>query len=224
MQILIVEDERKTAAFIQKALKAEGFAANTAHSGEEALLFTADKTFDVIILDIMLPGCDGLSVLRQLRERQIHTPVLLLSARGQVNERVDGLNTGADDYLAKPFALAELVARVRSLTRRRGESKSAVLRIADLALNTVAHRAQRGETIFELTNREYRLLELLMQSAGRVCTRMMILEKVWDYGFDPGSNLVDVYIKRLRKKIDEDFETKLLHTIRGVGYVLKEKL
>jgi len=170
----------------------------------------------------MLPGRDGLSVLRQLRERKNTTPVLLLSARGEVNERVEGLNAGADDYLPKPFELAELVARVRALTRRGGENKSSVLCVADLKLDTLTHKAQRGRTEIELTVREYRLLEFLMRSAGRHCGRMMILEKVWDYDFDPGTNLVDVYVRRLREKIDAGFEPRLLHTVRGSGYVLKE--
>jgi DNA-binding response OmpR family regulator len=180
--------------------------------------------FDGIVLDIMLPGRDGISVLKQLRERKNSTPVLLLSARGEVNERVEGLNAGADDYLPKPFELAELVARVRALTRRGGENKSTTLRVADLTLDTLTHKAQRGGAIIELTAREYRLLEFLMRSAGRLCARMMILEKVWDYGFDPGTNLVDVYIRRLREKIDANFQPKLLHTVRGSGYVLKETL
>ena len=185
--------------------------------------FAARATpFDGIVLDIMLPGRDGLSVLRQLRERKNVTPVLLLSARGEVNERVEGLNAGADDYLPKPFELVELVARVRALTRRGGETKSTVLRVADLTLDTLTRQAQRGETSIELTAREFRLLEFLMRSAGRLCGRMMILEKVWDYDFDPGTNLVDVYIRRLREKIDADFEPKLLQTVRGAGYVLKE--
>ena len=171
----------------------------------------------------MLPGRDGLSVLRQLRERKNTTPVLLLSARGEVNERVEGLNSGADDYLPKPFELVELVARVRALTRRGGETKSTVLRVADLTLDTLTRQAQRGETNIELTAREYRLLEFLMRSAGRMCGRMMILEKVWDYDFDPGTNLVDVYVRRLREKIDAGFEPRLLHTVRGAGYVLKEQ-
>jgi DNA-binding response OmpR family regulator len=149
--------------------------------------------------------------------------VLLLSARGQVTERVEGLNAGADDYLPKPFELVELVARVRALTRRSGDSKSPVLRVGDLSLDTITHRAERRGVGIELTAREYRLLEFLMRSAGRLCGRMMILEKVWDYDFDPGTNLVDVYIRRLRGKIDEQFEPKLLHTMRGVGYVLKEE-
>lgn len=222
MRVLVVEDEKKTASFIRKALQAEGFGVDALHEGGSVLATAAATAYDVIVLDIMLPGRDGLSVLKQLRERGNKTPVMLLSARGEVNERVEGLESGADDYLPKPFALAELVARVRALTRRVGETKSTVLRVADLSLDTIAHNAHRGKTSIELTAREYRLLEFLMRSAGRMCGRMTILEKVWDYNFDPGTNLVDVYIMRLREKIDENFETKLLHTVRGVGYVLKE--
>ena len=162
-----------------------------------------------------------MSVLRQLRRQHNHTPVLLLSARGEVNERVDGLDAGADDYLAKPFALEELIARVRALIRRGSESKALVLQVADLTLDTTKHVAERGGKKIELTAREYRLLELLLCSPGRVCGRMLILEKVWDYNFDPGSNIIDVYISRLREKIDTSFELKLLHSVRGVGYVLK---
>lgn len=223
MRVLVVEDEKKTASFVRKALQAEGFAADVCHNGDDALAATKATPFDVIVLDIMLPGRDGLGVLKQLRERKNSTPVLLLSARGEVNERVEGLNAGADDYLPKPFELSELVARVRALTRRNGENKSTILRVADLTLDTVAHHAQRGEKKIELTAREYRLLEFLMRSAGRLCGRMMILEKVWDYSFDPGTNLVDVYVRRLREKIDADFKIKLLHTVRGSGYVLKEQ-
>jgi heavy metal response regulator len=223
MRVLVVEDEKKTASFVRKALQAEGFAADVCHNGDDALAVIKATPFDVIVLDIMLPGRDGLGVLKQLRERKNSTPVLLLSARGEVNERVEGLNAGADDYLPKPFELSELVARVRALTRRNGESKSTTLRVADLTLDTVAHHASRGGKKIELTSREYRLLEFLMRSAGRLCGRMMIIEKVWDYSFDPGTNLVDVYIRRLREKIDADFEIKLLHTVRGGGYVLKER-
>jgi len=222
MRVLVVEDEKKTAAFVRKALQAEGFAVDVCGRGDDALAATTATPFDGIVLDIMLPGRDGLSVLRQLRERGDKTPVLLLSARGAVNERVEGLNLGADDYLPKPFIIAELVARVRALGRRGGESKSTVLRVADLALDTVSHRAQRGGKTFELTAREFRLLEFLMRSAGRIYGRMTIIEKVWDYDFDPGTNLVDVYIKRLREKIDDGFEPKLLQTVRGIGYVMKE--
>ena len=222
MRVLVVEDEKKTASFIRKALQAEGFAVDVCHNGDEAWAAARATPFDAIVLDIMLPGRDGLSLLRQLRERQKTTPVLLLSARGDVNERVEGLNAGADDYLPKPFVIAELIARVRALGRRSGESKSPVLRVGDLALDTITREARRGDVTIELTTREYRLLEYLMRSAGRICGRMTILEKVWDYDFDPGSNLVDVNIMRLREKIDANFEPKLLHTVRGIGYVMKE--
>jgi len=223
MRILVVEDDKKTASFVRKALQAEGFAVDVCMDGENALAALLVTPFDAVVLDIMLPGRDGLSVLRQLRERKNTAPVLLLSARGEVNERVEGLNLGADDYLPKPFELAELVARVRALTRRGGDNKSSVLCVADLKLDTITHKAQRRGTEIELTAREYRLLEFLMRSAGRLCGRMMILEKVWDYDFDPGTNLVDVYVRRLREKIDADFEPKLLHTVRGTGYVMKEQ-
>jgi two-component system, OmpR family, response regulator len=221
MRVLVVEDEKKTAAFVRKALQAEDFAVDVCASGDDALAAARATEFNAVVLDIMLPGRDGLSVLRQLRENGDKTPVLLLSARGAVNERVEGLNLGADDYLPKPFVIAELVARVRALGRRTGETKSTTLRVGDLTLDTVTHRAQRGGKTFELTAREFRLLEFLMRSPGRICGRMSIIEKVWDYDFDPGTNLVDVYVKRLREKIDGGFEPKLLHTVRGVGYVLK---
>ena len=222
MRVLVVEDEKKAASFIRKALQVEGFAVDVLHNGNEVLPAVETTSFDVIIIDIMLPGRDGLSVLRQLRERRITTPVLLLSARGEVSERVDGLNAGADDYVCKPFALAELAARVRALGRRTSDAKPSVLRVGDLTLDTVTRQASRGGAAIELAAREYRLLEFLMRSPGRVCGRMAIVEKVWDYDFDPGTNLVDVYIMRLREKIDSRFERKLLHTVRGVGYVLKE--
>ena len=222
MRVLVVEDEKKTASFIRKALQAESFAVDVCTDGDSALAAASTTPFDAIVLDIMLPGRDGLSVVRQLRQRNNTTPVLLLSARSEVNERVEGLNAGADDYLPKPFVIAELVARIRALGRRATENKSTLLRVADLTLDTVTHKAQRGEKIFELTAREFRLLEFLMRSPGRICGRMAILEKVWDYNFDPGTNLVDVYIKRLREKIDDGAPLKLLHTVRGIGYVLKE--
>ncbi len=221
MRVLVVEDEKKMASFVRKALQAEGFAVDACSNGNEALDVASSTPFDAIVLDIMLPGRDGLSVLTQLRLRRINTPVLLLSARGEVNERVQGLNAGADDYLPKPFVLAELVARVHALGRRGGESKSVVLQVADLKLDTVAHRAERDGKSIELTAREFRLLEFLMRSQGRICGRMSIIEKVWDCGFDPGTNLVEVYIGRLRAKIDAGSETCLLHTVRGVGYVLR---
>lgn len=222
MRVLVVEDEKKTASFIRKALQAEGFAVDVCHRGDDAWAAARATPFDALVLDIMLPGRDGLSLLRQLRQQGNITPVLLLSARGEVNERIEGLDAGADDYLPKPFVIAELVARVRALGRRGGEAKTTVLRLADLSLDTVSRQAERAGQGIELTVREYRLLEFLLRSAGRICSRMAILEKVWDYDFDPGSNLVDVNIKRLREKIDADFEPKLLHTVRGLGYQLKE--
>jgi DNA-binding response OmpR family regulator len=222
MRILVVEDDKKTATFITKALKAEGFAVDHMRDGDDALAALEITPFDAVVLDIMLIGRDGLSVLKQMRARGHQTPVLLLSARGALNERVEGLNAGAEDYLPKPFALEELIARVHALVRRGGDSKSPVLRVADLTLDTLSRVAERGGRKIELTTREYRLLEYLMRSAGRVCSRMMILEKVWDYSFDPGSNLVDVYIGKLREKIDAGSKTKLMHSVRGEGYVMKE--
>jgi DNA-binding response OmpR family regulator len=221
MRVLVVEDEKKTASFIRKALQSEGFAADVLDNGNDGLAAAETTPFDVIVLDIMLPGRDGLTVLRELRQRKISIPVLLLTARGEVDQRVEGLNAGADDYLSKPFALAELIARVRALGRRGVEARPVVLHVADLTLDTVTHEAHRAGTRIELAPREYRLLEFLMRSPGRVRGRMAIIENVWDYDFDPGTNLVDVCIMRLREKIDAGFELKLLHTVRGVGYVLK---
>ena len=224
MRVLVVEDEKKTASFIRKALQEESFAVDVFHNGDDGLTAATASSFDAIVLDNMLPGRDGLSVLRQLRERKVTTPVLLLSARGEVNERIEGLNAGADDYLPKPFVIAELIARIRALGRRGGEPKLVVLRVADLTLDTITRQARRGGTAIDLSAREYRLLEFLMRSAGRICGRMAILEKVWDYDFDPGTNLVDVSIMRLREKIDTDFEPKRLQTVRGAGYLLKDPL
>lgn len=221
MRVLVVDDEKKMASFIRKALQAEGFAVDVLHQGDGVLAAASATTFDVILLDVMLPGRDGLSVLRQLRECDIRTPVLLLTARGQATERVEGLNAGADDYLPKPFVLAELIARVRALGRRGSGSQPVQLRLGDFTVNTVSREVKRGERTIELTPREYRLLEFLLRSPGRVCSRMAIVENVWDYDFDPGTNLVDVYIMRLREKIDAGAETKLLHTVRGVGYAMK---
>jgi DNA-binding response OmpR family regulator len=224
MRVLVVEDERKTASFIRAALEAEKMTADLCHNGPDALRAALGVVYDAIVLDIMLPGLDGLGVLRQLRQHRNRTPVLLLSARGEVNDRVEGLNLGADDYLPKPFVLAELVARLRVLVRRGNDPKPQLLRVGDLTLDTVTRQARRGGRDLDiLAAREYHLLEFLMRSAGRVCGRVTILEKVWNYHFDPGTNIVDVYIRRLREKIDADFEPKLLHTVRGAGYVLREE-
>src|SRR3989442_5276369 len=222
MRVLVVEDEKKAASFIRKALQEEGMAVDVLHDGRDALVAVETTRFDVVVLDIMLPGCDGLTVVRQIRQRTNKNTVLLVTARGEVSERVGGLNAGADDYLCKPFALAELIARVRALGRRAAEATPVVLRVGNLTLDTLTRVASRGDAPIELASREYRLLEYLMRSSGRICGRMAIVENVWDYDFDPGTNLVDVYIMRLREKIDAGFEPKLLHTVRGVGYVLKE--
>lgn len=221
MHVLVVEDEKKTASFIRKALLAEGFSVDVVHNGDEVAALASAATFDAIVMDIMLPGRDGVSALKQLRSRKIATPVLLLSARGEVDERVEGLNAGADDYLPKPFVVAELIARVRALGRRGTVHPPVELRLANLVLNASTRMAMRDMTVVELTSREYTLLEYLMRSAGRICSRMAILEEVWGYTFDPGTNIVDVYIKRLREKIDAGFSPKLLHNVRGVGYVMK---
>jgi two-component system, OmpR family, response regulator len=221
MRILVVEDEKKTASFVKKALEAEGFAVDAAHNGDDGLTLAQTTPYDAVVLDIMLPGRDGLGVLKQLRDRRSNVPVLLLSARGAVEERVEGLNAGADDYLAKPFALAELVARVRALVRR-NDSRSVLLQLGNLTVNTVTREVKRGTRAIDLSAREYRLLEFLLRSQTRVCSRMQILEKVWDYDFDPGTNLVDVYVRRVRDKVDATPEKPLLHTVRGVGYVMKE--
>jgi len=222
MHVLVVEDDPRTAAFVRRALGAAGWVVDVLDNGDDALAAILQAPVDVVVLDIMLPGRDGLSVVRQLRAHHNRTPVLLMSARGAVDERVEGLNAGADDYLAKPFALEELLARVRALGRRLPDLRHPVLRVGDLSLDTATRQARRGDRVIDLTTREYQLLELLMQSAGRVCGRMTIIEKVWDYDFDPGSNIVDVYVRRLRAKIDAGDQVRLLHSVRGVGYVMRE--
>ena len=224
MKILVVEDEVKAAEFVRKALTSGGFAVEVCHRGDEALAQALENSYDAIVLDIMLPGRDGLSVLRVLRERGNQTPVLLLSARSHLNERVEGLNAGADDYLPKPFALEELTARVKALCRRGCESRNVELRVGNLVLDTITRMAQRGPQKFELSAREFRLLEYFMRHPGCVCTRMLLLEKVWDYDFDPGTNLVDVTVRRLRERMDGPGEDPLIHTVRGQGYMMNVRL
>jgi DNA-binding response OmpR family regulator len=189
--------------------------------GDEAFSIASTTPYDAIILDIMLPGRDGLSVLRALRERQILTPVLLLTARGEISDRVEGLNRGADDYLTKPFAVDELVARLHALIRRASGEKLSFHRVGDLSLNLLSREVTRGTRNIELTTREFSLLECLVRSPGQVFSRTQLHERVWDYHFDPGTNLVDVYIQRLRRKIDDGETQKLIHTVRGVGYCVK---
>jgi len=222
MKVLVVEDERKMAAFLERGLKEQGFLTTGKQRGDEALDLILQSSFDAVVLDVMLPGLDGLSLVRRLRQRGNMTPVLMLSARGAVDERVEGLEAGADDYLAKPFAIKEVLARVRALGRRQPEARAQVLKVADLTMDVLQHEVRRGNDRIELAAREYKMLQVLLRNAGRVCGRTLLLEQVWDFNFDPGSNLVDVYIKRLREKIDVGHDMKLLHTVRGSGYVLRE--
>jgi two-component system, OmpR family, response regulator len=221
MRILVVEDEKKIASLLRRGFKEQGFTVDVLEDGLEALQRATTEPYDAIILDIMLPGRDGLSVLRQLRESGITTPVLLLTARGEVSERVEGLNIGADDYLAKPFAMDEVVARVRALVRRTTGEKVSLYKVADLTVNLVSREIYRGKRKVELTGREFGLMEYLIRTPGQVFTRTQIQERVWDYHFDPNTNLVDVYIQRLRRKVDDGEAEKLIHTVRGVGYCLK---
>jgi DNA-binding response OmpR family regulator len=223
MRILLAEDEKKIASFIRKALREAGHAVDEVHRGDEALELATTTPYDVIVLDVMMPGRDGLSVLRVLRERRNSTPVLLLTARGEVSERIEGLNLGADDYMAKPFAMDELVARVNALTRRGAGARSTMLRVADLTMNLITREVSRAGRKIDLAVREFALLDYLMRSPGRVLTRTQICEHVWDHHFDTGTNVVDVYVQRLRRKIDDGHDVRLLHTVRGVGYALREE-
>lgn len=220
--VLVVEDERKIAAHLRGALEADGYSVEALADGNAARARIFEGSFDVIVLDIMLPGRDGLSILKEMRAKGLTTPVLALSARGEVGERVQGLDSGADDYLAKPFVLAEVLARVRALIRRRAEARTGPFQIGDLTLDPFRRAARRGGRVIDLAAREFKLLEFLMRSSGQICSRSTIIKNVWEYNFDPGTNLVDVYIMRLREKIDAGHEQKLLHTIKGIGYVLKE--
>jgi heavy metal response regulator len=222
MRILVVEDEKKVAGFIKKGLEEELYAADVASDGEEGLGLAETENYDLIILDIMLPKIDGLEVLSRLRKNKITTPILLLTAKDSVDDKVNGLNRGADDYLTKPFAFSELLARTRVLLRRGQNETKTVLQVADLTLDLVKHKVSRDGEEIELTGKEYSLLEYFMRSPGKVLTRTMIAEHVWDYNFDTFTNVIDVYVNHLRKKIDKSYSKKLIHTLRGVGYVMKE--
>jgi two-component system, OmpR family, response regulator len=200
VKVLVIEDEKKIASFIRKGLEAVGFVVEVSHRGDEGYTLATTRPYDVLILDIMLPGRDGLSILRNVRERKIPLPVLLLTARSELNERLEGLNLGADDYLTKPFFVEELIARLHAVTRRASGAGQSILKVADLTMNLLTREVKRGPTVLELTPREFSLLEHLMRSPGRVLTRVQICEQVWEYDFDPGTNLVEVYIQRLRRK------------------------
>jgi two-component system OmpR family response regulator len=222
MRILLVEDDAHTAGFITKGLREDGHGVDHADNGRDGLFLATTETYDVVVLDRMLPQLDGMTLLRTLRGAGNHTPAMLLTALGDVEHRVEGLRAGADDYLVKPFAYAELSARLDSLVRRgaSGGAEPVRLRVGDLELDLLKREAKRGGRVIELQPREFRLLEYLMRQSGRVVTRTMLLESVWDYHFDPQTNVIDVHISRLRQKIDHGFPSPLLHTVRGAGYRL----
>ena len=221
MRILLIEDEKKTAAFLTKGLRESGFLVEAARDGASGLELALSKRYDLLIVDIMLPKKDGWAVVKELRAGGSHAPVLFLTARDSIPDRVKGLELGADDYLVKPFAFAELIARIRSLLRRPPARQEEQIRIRDLEVDTRRHRATRSGTPLNLTAKEFLLLAHLVRFAGEVISRSEIMEQIWDINFDPGTNVVDVMVRRLRAKVDDPFETKLVHTIRGVGYVLK---
>lgn len=224
MRVLVVEDDVKTAAFITKGLKQEGFAVGHAADGEEGLQLATSEPYDVAVVDIMLPRLDGLSLIEKLRRKKILIPVIVLSAKNSVNDRVKGLHAGGDDYLVKPFAFSELIARIQALIRRATSmTEASTLTVSDLRMDLVKKNVVRAGRQIELQPKEFALLEYLMRNQGRVISKTMIMEHVWDYNFDPQTNVVEARICRLRDKIDRAFNAKLIHTIRGVGYVLEEK-
>jgi two-component system, OmpR family, response regulator len=218
MKVLVVEDEKKISDFVVKGLKEQGFAVDLAENGEDGYYLATTQSYDAIVLDIMLPGRDGLSILKSLRAKGNTVPVIAATARGELDERLEGLNLGADDYLTKPFFIDELVARLLALHRRSTGNQLNLKQVKDLVLNLSTREVTRGDREIELTSREFNLLEYLMRSPGRVYTRTQILEHVWGYDFDPNTNIVDVCLQRLRKKVDQTDEEKLIETVRGVGY------
>ena len=223
MNILIVEDDRQTASFIQKGLVEAGYVVDHAANGEDGLHLAFTGNYDALIVDRMLPKRDGLSLIQHLRSTGMQTPVLILSALGEVDNRVDGLRAGGDDYLVKPYAFSELLARLQALLRRvQPQQEQTLLKVRDLEMDLLKRRVTRAGTVISLQPREFNLLEYFMRHAGQVVTRTMLLEKVWDYHFDPQTNVIDVHVSRLRSKVDKDFDVPLLHTIRGAGYLLHD--
>ena len=224
MRLLIIEDDRESADYLVKAFREVGHIADHAADGEEGLAMAENGDYDVLVVDRMLPKRDGLSVIGALRDKGNTAPVLILSALGQVDDRIKGLRAGGDDYLPKPYSFAELLARVEVLSRRRGgPAEDTLYRVGDLELDRLSHRVARGKDELTLQPREFRLLEYLMKHAGQVVTRTMLLENVWDYHFDPQTNVIDVHVSRLRSKIEKDFDKPLLKTIRGAGYMMKDE-
>lgn len=225
MKILIVEDDLDAAAYLCKAFREAGIVCDHASDGDSGLFLASENSYDVLVVDRMLPRRDGLSLISELRAKGIHTPALILSALGQVDDRVTGLRAGGDDYLPKPYAFSELLARVEVLGRRKGTpDQDMTYRVGDLELDRLAHVVRRGGKEILLQPREFRLLEYLMKNAGQVVTRTMLLENVWDYHFDPQTNVIDVHVSRLRSKIEKDFEQPLLRTVRGAGYMIKDEV
>lgn len=222
MRVLVIEDEKKITDFIKRGLKEEGYSVDVAYDGEEGLFLTTSNEYDLVVLDLMLPKLDGLSLCKKLKREKSATPVLILTAKDEVKDKVTGLDAGADDYLTKPFAFEELLARIRALLRKKESLGSLELKLADLTLNLLTHKVERSGKEITLTNKEYALLEYLMRNAGAIVTRTMISEHVWDMNFDSFTNVIDVYVNYLRNKIERGFSKKLLHTIRGRGYILKE--
>ncbi len=224
MRILVVEDDKKIASFVKKGLEAAGFAVDHAPDGEEGLHLALTESYDAAIIDLMLPRLDGLTLIENIRKDRINTPIIILSAKGSIDDRVRGLQTGSDDYLTKPFAFSELLARVQALIRRStGTSEPTTLSLGDLTMDLLAREIYRGGKKIELQPKEFSLLEYLMRNTGKVVSKTMIMEHVWDYHFDPQTNVVEARVSRLRDKIDKGFGDKLIHTVRGVGYVLKEE-
>ena len=221
MRILIVEDEKKAAEFLRKGLEEEQYAVDLFHDGNDGAFWALENDYDLIILDIMLPGKDGIAICRELREAGLVTPVLMLTARDTVEDKIKGLDMGADDYLPKPFAFDELLARIRALLRRSQQYRTPTLKIADLELDPAARRVKRAGIEITLTGKEYALLEYLLRNKNSVVSETRIIGHVWDMNYDPGTNVVNVYIHHLRNKIDKGFEPKLLHTVRGAGYVIR---
>jgi two-component system OmpR family response regulator len=222
MRLLVIEDDKETRDYVVQGLSESGHLADWAGNGREGLLLALERDYDALVVDRMLPGLDGLSIVQALRAEGKATPILILSALGEVDDRVEGLRKGSDDYLVKPFAFSELLARLEALTRRLdAEGPETKLQAGDLEMDLLTRRVRRGGKTIELQPREFRLLEYLLRHQGRVVTRTMLLEKVWDYHFDPQTNVIDVHVSRLRSKIDKGFDPPLLHTVRGAGYVLR---
>jgi heavy metal response regulator len=224
MRVLVIEDEKKIANFIRRGLKEEGHSVDTAYDGDEGYFLASSEKYDLIVLDVMLPKMDGIGLCRKLRNENNVTPIILLTAKDSVKDKVTGLDAGADDYLTKPFAFEEFLARTRVLLRKRDTTRTTKLQVGDLVLDLLAHKVTRSGKEVDLTTKEYSLLEYLMRNVGAVVTRTMISEHVWDVNFDTYTNVIDVYINYLRNKIDRDHDVKLIHTLRGRGYMLKEQL